>query len=346
MRNESKNRGRRDRNRRRHGRPGQNKKGRNNQGRKRGSRFTLAGQGGRRIDKRRMDQIRQLEKRYESCTAVDPNRKFNLETISTEMTTRLIDLFAPIGRGQRAMVVAPPKTGKTIILQKIAHALAQNHPDVRVICLLVDERPEEVTDFRRSVEAEVFASCSDQWIEDHVTAAEETFYEARKAVLEGEDVVVLMDSLTRMARAFNLYTESSGKTLSGGLDSAAMQRPRKFFGAARNIDRGGSLTIIATALVETGSRMDEIVFQEFKGTGNTEVCLSRKIAEQRIWPALDLNRTGTRREERLLTPEEYRKISMLRRALAPQSPLEALRLVMEKLDQYETNEEFLRSLAV
>lgn len=262
------------------------------------------------------------------------------------MTTRIVDLLAPIGRGQRAMIVAPPKAGKTILLQKIAHALNRNHPDVVVMCLLVDERPEEVTDFRRSVPAEVFASCSDQMIEEHVATAEETFLKARRLVLGGQDVVLLMDSLTRLARAFNMYTESSGKTLTGGLDSAAMTRPRKFFGAARNVDRGGSLTVIATALIETGSRMDDIIFQEFKGTGNTEIVLSRKLAEQRFFPAIDVNQTGTRREERLLDPDELRKIRMLRRALATLSPLEAISLLIEKLKSVPTNAEFLQSIGV
>jgi transcription termination factor Rho len=262
------------------------------------------------------------------------------------MTTRIIDLFAPIGRGQRAMIVAPPKAGKTILLHKIAHALHANHPDVRVICLLIDERPEEVTDFRRGVPAEVHASCSDQTVDEHVQTVEDTFLSARESVLAGHDVVILMDSLTRLARAYNQYTESSGKTLSGGLDSAAMQRPRKFFGAARNIDNGGSLTVIATALIETGSRMDEIIFQEFKGTGNTEIVLSRKLAEQRMFPAIDLNQTGTRREERLFTPEVLMKIRMLRRALSPLQPLEAMMLLMEKLKKTETNEDFLKSITV
>lgn len=299
-----------------------------------------------RHDRRRIDQIRQVEKRFDGLTAIDPNQRFQLETTPDELTTRVLDLFSPIGRGQRAMIVAPPKTGKTILLQKIAHALHENHPEVAVICLLVDERPEEVTDFRRSVHAEVMASCSDQSIDEHVYTAEETFFKARSMALEGKDVVVLLDSLTRLARAFNHYTESSGKTLSGGLDSAAMVRPRRFFGAARNIDRGGSLTIVASALIETGSRMDEIIFQEFKGTGNTEIVLSRKLAEQRLFPALDLNQTGTRREERLFTPEEMRKIRMLRRALSPLSPFEAMSLILEKMKETKTNEEFLRSMAI
>ncbi len=262
------------------------------------------------------------------------------------MTTRVVDLFAPIGRGQRAMIVAPPKAGKTLLLQKMALAIHTNHPEVRVICLLVDERPEEVTDFRRSVPAEVIASCSDQTVDEHVAAVEDTFLTARESVLQGKDVIIFLDSLTRLARAYNQYTESSGKTLSGGLDSAAMQRPRKFFGAARNVDRGGSLTVVATALIETGSRMDDIIFQEFKGTGNTEIVLSRKLAEQRIFPAIDLNATGTRREERLFPPDLMMKVRMLRRALNPLPPIEAMHLLLDKLSKTETNEDFLKSINV
>ncbi len=293
-----------------------------------------------------MDLIRDLERRFDRLVAVDPHQAFRFETTKDEMTTRLIDLFAPIGRGQRAMVVAPPKTGKTILLQKLAHALNVNHPEVRVICLLVDERPEEVTDFRRSVPAEVIASCSDQTIDDHVHAVEDTFITARESALEGKDVVIFLDSLTRLARAYNQYTESSGKTLTGGLDSAAMQRPRKFFGAARKIDRGGSLTVVATALIETGSRMDDIIFQEFKGTGNTEIVLSRKLAEQRIFPAIDLIQTSTRREERLFPPDRLMRTRILRRALGSLSPYEAMLLLMEKITKSESNEAFLNSIPV
>lgn len=291
-----------------------------------------------------MDYIRQVEKKYEALVAVDPRDPFRLETTKDEITGRIIDLFAPIGRGQRAMIVAPPKAGKTIILQKIATALEQNHPDVRVICLLIDERPEEVTDFKRTVHAEVIASCSDQTCDEHVQAVEEAFLTAREDVLEGKDVVILMDSLTRMARAYNQFVESSGKTLSGGLDSSAMQRPRKFFGSARKVDNGGSLTVIATALIETGSRMDDIIFQEFKGTGNTEVVLSRKLAEQRLFPAIDLNQTGTRREERLFPPELFTRIRMIRRALSSLRELEAMQLLTEKIAKFETNLDFLKSI--
>lgn len=339
--------GRRDRGRRgpQSNRNRQNPRGQNRFGGQRG------GGGGRadgRAPKNRQqaDRIRELEKRYDQLTAIDPNQLFKLETTKEEMTTRVVDLFAPIGRGQRAMIVAPPKAGKTLLLQRMAHAVHQNHPEVRVICLLVDERPEEVTDFRRSVPAEVIASCSDQRIDEHVAAVEETFLTARESVLQGKDVIIFLDSLTRLARAYNQYTESSGKTLSGGLDSAAMQRPRKFFGAARNVDRGGSLTVVATALIETGSRMDDIIFQEFKGTGNTEIVLSRKLAEQRLFPAIDLNASGTRREERLFTPEKYNKIKMLRRALNPLAPFDAMVLLLDKLKKFETNDDFLKSITV
>lgn len=290
------------------------------------------------------ERVRELEKRFDQLTAIDPTQPFKFETTKGEMTTRVVDLFAPIGRGQRAMIVAPPKAGKTLLLQKMALAIRANHPETRVICLLVDERPEEVTDFRRTVPAEVIASCSDQRVDEHVEAVEQTFLTARESVLAGKDVVIFLDSLTRLARAYNQYTESSGKTMSGGLDSAAMQRPRKFFGAARNVDKGGSLTIVATALIETGSRMDEIIFQEFKGTGNTEIVLSRKLAEQRLFPAIDLNQSGTRREEKLLTPDQYLKIRMLRRALNPLSPFEAMTLLLDKLGKFESNEEFLKSI--
>lgn len=299
-----------------------------------------------REQRQKMDYIHQVEKRYDALVAVDPREPFRMETTKEELTGRIIDLFAPIGRGQRAMIVAPPKAGKTIILQKLAHALAANHPDVRVLCLLIDERPEEVTDFRRSVPAEVIASCSDQTVDDHVQAVEETFLTAREDVLAGKDVVILMDSLTRLARAYNQYTESSGKTLSGGLDSSAMQRPRKFFGSARKVDKGGSLTVVATALIETGSRMDDIIFQEFKGTGNSEIVLSRKLAEQRMFPAVDLNQSSTRREERLFPPELITRVRMLRRALSSLRELEAMQLLSEKILHTETNEAFLKSITV
>lgn len=301
-----------------------------------------------RLDRDRINFIRDVERKYDSLTAIDPDNRFVLELGSdaTDLTMRVVDLFAPIGRGQRAMIVAPPKTGKTLMLQSIAHSLHENHPDVEVLCLLVDERPEEVTDFRRSVPAEVFASCSDQHINDHIATAEETFLKARQSVLRGMDVVILLDSLTRLGRAYNQYTESSGKTMTGGLDSAAMIRPRKFFGAARNVDHGGSLTVVASALIETGSRMDDIIFQEFKGTGNTEIVLNRKLAEQRIFPAMDLSKSGTRKEERLYEHEERRRITIIRRALASLQPIEAMKLLLDKLAKFPTNEEFLRSISV
>ena len=299
-----------------------------------------------RPSRERMILIREIEKKFDRLVAVDPHDVFKFETSKGELTTRLIDLFAPIGRGQRAMIVAPPKTGKTIMLQKIAHALNVNHPEVRVIALLVDERPEEVTDFRRSVPAEVIASCSDQTVNEHVKAVEDTFLAARQSALEGKDVVILLDSLTRLARAYNQFTESSGKTLTGGLDSAAMQRPRKFFGAARKIDQGGSLTVIATALIETGSRMDDIIFQEFKGTGNTEIVLSRKLAEQRMFPSLDLIQTSTRREEKLFSIERLMKMRILRRAISSLSPYDAMVLLLDKINKYETNDDFLKTIPV
>lgn len=342
--NGDRNRGRRRWKKNRHG--GNGRDGRRfhdrPRGENRGTGARLRGRDGRH----RLDLIRDLERRFDRLTAIDPIEPFRFETVKDEMTTRIVDLFAPIGRGQRAMIVAPPKAGKTLLIQRLAIALHENHPEVRVICLLVDERPEEVTDFRRSVPAEVKASCSDQTIDDHVAAVEETFFEAREDVLAGKDVVVFIDSLTRLARAYNQYTESSGKTMTGGLDSAAMQRPRKFFGAARKIDHGGSLTVVASALIETGSRMDEIIFQEFKGTGNTEIVLSRKLAEQRIFPAIDLNQSSTRREEKLMPTEKLIRARMLRRALNPLSNIEAMQLLLEKLKKTETNEEFLKSISV
>lgn len=261
------------------------------------------------------------------------------------LTTRVIDLIAPVGKGTRGLIVAPPRTGKTTLLHHMANAVLTNHPDVHVIVLLVDERPEETTDFRRSIKGgEVIASTNDQTIEDHVRTARMAIERARRLVEYGKDVFVVLDSITRLARAFNNYTGGSGRTMSGGLDARAMEQPRRIFAAARKTEEGGSLTIIATALIETGSRMDELIFQEFKGTGNSELVLARKIAEQRFWPAVDINASGTRREELLIPPKELEAIVRMRRALSDLDAGEALPRLLTGLGKFKTNKEFLKAV--
>lgn len=290
----------------------------------------------------RSEEAKEIEARFDRLTAAPPDERFFFETSPNELTTRVVDLLAPIGKGQRVLIPAPPKTGKTLLLQKTALGLRKNHPDVDVMVLLVDERPEEVTDFKRSVDAEIFASCSDEPLENHIRTSEEVFLEAKRRVLTGKDVVVFLDSLTRLARAFNTWAGNSGKTLSGGLDSTAMARPRRFFGGARKVEEGGSLTLIATALIETGSRMDDVIFQEFKGTGNCEIVLSRKLAENRVFPAIDIGATSTRREELLYHPDEIPRIQAVRRALSViPDPLEAMKLLLERLRGTKSNMEFL-----
>ncbi|MGQ9511226.1 MAG: transcription termination factor Rho [Thermaceae bacterium] len=284
--------------------------------------------------------------RFDELIPQFPDRQIRLETTPDELSTRVIDLLAPIGRGQRGLIVAPPKAGKTTLLKKIANAVLKNEPDIKVIVLLIDERPEEVTDFRESVQgAEVIASTFDEPPQNHIRVAEFVHERAKRIVEEGGHVVILLDSITRLARANNLVTPPTGRTLSGGLDSAALYFPKRFLGAARNIRGGGSLTILATALVETGSRMDDVIFEEFKGTGNMELHLSRRLEERRIFPAMDILKSGTRREELLLGEEVIHKIWLLRKVLADMDPAEAMEMLLARLARTKNNREFLASLA-
>jgi len=284
-------------------------------------------------------------KKFDDLTSINPNQRYVLETTADIMTTRVVDLVAPIGKGTRGLIVAAPRTGKTTLLHHIANAVLTNHPEAHVIVLLVDERPEETTDFRRSIKGgEVIASTNDQPIEDHVRTARMAIERARRLVEYGKDVFVVLDSITRLARAFNNYIGSTGRTMSGGLDARAMEQPRRIFASARKAEEGGSLTIVATALIETGSRMDELIFQEFKGTGNSELVLARKIAEQRYWPAVDINASGTRREELLLQPKDLEAISRLRRALSELEPVDALPRLLTGLSKFKTNKEFLKAV--
>jgi transcription termination factor Rho len=281
---------------------------------------------------------------FENLTPLFPEKIINLESKSDELSTRIIDLFSPIGKGQRGLIVSPPKAGKTILLEKIANGITANHPEINLIILLVDERPEEVTGMQRSVNAEVVSSTFDQPVSNHLKVAEIVLERAKRLVEQKKDVVILLDSITRLARAYNQNIPTSGKTLSGGLDSSALYWPKRFFGAARNIEEGGSLTILATALVETGSRMDEVIFEEFKGTGNMELKLDREISENRIFPAIDIKKSGTRREELLIDKEKLQKIWLLRRALSSQTSLGSIQLVLNKLKKTKNNNEFLDSI--
>jgi transcription termination factor Rho len=281
---------------------------------------------------------------FDNLTPLYPDEPFELETLPTEPTTRIIDLMCPIGLGQRALITSPPKAGKTIILQRIAQAITINHPNVKVIVLLIDERPEEVTDMRRSVDAEVISSTFDEPAERHVQVAHMVLEKSKRLVEHGYDVVILLDSITRLARAHNSVVPHSGKILSGGVDSNALQKPKRFFGAARNIEGGGSLSIIATALIETGSRMDEVIFEEFKGTGNMELVLDRRLADRRIFPAMDINRSSTRKEELLMSEETLNKIWVLRKFLAEMNPIEAMEFLLDRLRKTKTNEKFLASM--
>ncbi|MBK9184188.1 MAG: transcription termination factor Rho [Ignavibacteria bacterium] len=281
---------------------------------------------------------------FENLTPYYPTKRLILETLQSEFSTRIIDLVSPIGKGQRGLIVSPPKAGKTVLLQKLANAITRNHPEVKLIVLLIDERPEEVTDMMRSVKAEVIASTFDESPERHVQVSDMVIEKAKRLVEAKQDVVILLDSITRLARAHNTVVPQSGKILSGGVDANAMQRPKKFFGAARNVEEGGSLTIIATALVETNSRMDEVIFEEFKGTGNMELVLDRKLYERRIFPAIDVNRSGTRREELLLTPDELAKIWVLRKVLGDDPPIESMETLLERMRATRSNEEFLKTL--
>lgn len=283
---------------------------------------------------------------FENLTPLYPNERFVLELDKNSNTQRVIDLISPIGKGQRALIVAAPKTGKTIMLQNLANSLTTNHKEVELLVLLIDERPEEVTDMSRNVKGEVLASTFDEPAERHVQVAEMVLEKAKRSVENGKDVVILLDSITRLARAYNTVTPASGRVLTGGLEATSLQRPKRFFGAARNIEEGGSLTIIATALVETGSRMDEIIFEEFKGTGNSEIYLDRKLADRRIFPAIDINRTSTRKEDLLLTEDELNKSWILRKILSPLSSIDAMSLLLEKLSATKSNKDFLKQMEV
>ena len=274
-----------------------------------------------------------------------PEHRLHLENSDDDLTVRVIDLISPIGMGQRGLIVSPPKAGKTIILQKIANAIVENHSDVHLIVLLIDERPEEVTDMEEHVAAEVISSTFDEPAERHTQVAEMVLEKAKRLVEHGKDVVVLLDSITRLARAYNVTVPHSGKILSGGVDANALHKPKRFFGAARNIDEGGSLTIIATALIETGSRMDEVIFEEFKGTGNMELILDRHISDKRIFPAIDINRSGTRKEELLLSEQELNRVYLLRNFLADMPPTESIEFLLQRMDRTTTNQEFLDSMA-
>ncbi len=281
---------------------------------------------------------------FDNLTPLYPNEHLKMETASESLSGRVIDLVTPIGKGQRGLIVAPPRTGKTVLLQTIANSITENHPEVTLIVLLIDERPEEVTDMQRSVNGEVISSTFDEPASRHVQVADMVIEKAKRLVEHGRDVVILLDSITRLARAHNSVVPPSGKILSGGVDSNALQRPKRFFGAARNIEEGGSLTIIATALVETGSRMDDVIFEEFKGTGNMEIHLDRKLSDKRVFPAIDLQKSGTRKEELLIQKKDLDRIWVLRRVLNPLSPVEQMELVLDRLDRTKSNGEFLNSM--
>ncbi|MBL8137823.1 MAG: transcription termination factor Rho [Acidobacteria bacterium] len=282
---------------------------------------------------------------FENLTALYPQEKIKLEADAENLSTRVMDLMTPLGKGQRGLIVAPPRTGKTMLLQAIANAITTNHPEVYLIVLLIDERPEEVTDMQRSVRGEVISSTFDEPAQRHVQVAEMVIEKAKRLVEHKKDVVILLDSITRLARAYNTIVPTSGKVLSGGVDSNALQRPKRFFGAARNIEEGGSLTIIATALVDTGSRMDEVIFEEFKGTGNSEVHLDRKLADRRVFPAIDIQKSGTRKEELLMSKEDLNRVYVLRRVLTPLSPVEAMELLLSKMGKTKSNGEFLNAMS-
>jgi transcription termination factor Rho len=291
-----------------------------------------------------LEEYRESRRPFSELISIDPNEMFKLETEPERLTTRVLDLLSPLGKGQRCLIVAPPKAGKTTLLKDIAHGVNLNHPDVIVIVLLVDERPEEVTDFRRSVEnGDVIASSSDETADNHILIAEVVLERARRLVEMKKHVLILCDSITRMSRAYNNEQRGSGKILSGGIDARTMEKPRRFFGAARNGEDWGSLTIVATALVDTGSRMDEVIFQEFKGTGNTEIVLDRGLFERRIFPAINIAQTGTRKEEKLLTPTILAKVHTLRRALAGTDPMNAMKMLLERLQKFPSNDAFLKS---
>ncbi len=281
---------------------------------------------------------------FENLTPLYPEEMIKLETENDSKSTRIIDMLSPIGKGQRGLIVAQPKTGKTILLQKIANSISKNNPEINLIILLIDERPEEVTDMARSVKAEVVASTFDEPQERHVQVAEMVIEKAKRCVEAGEDVVILLDSITRLARAYNTVMPHSGKILSGGVDSNALHKPKRFFGAARNVEDGGSLTIISTALIDTGSRMDEVIFEEFKGTGNQELVLDRELSDKRIYPAININRSGTRREEKLLSNRDLSRIWVLRKLLSEMKTKEAMEFLLERLSRTKTKREFLDTM--
>jgi len=281
---------------------------------------------------------------FENLTPLYPQEKFKLETVTDNLGPRVMDLLTPIGKGQRGLIVAPPRTGKTMLLQSIANSITTNHPDVFLIVLLIDERPEEVTDMQRSVDGEVISSTFDEPAQRHVQVAEMVIEKAKRLVEHKKDVVILLDSITRLARAYNTVVPPSGKVLSGGVDSNALQKPKRFFGAARNIEEGGSLTIVATALIDTGSRMDDVIFEEFKGTGNMEIHLDRKLTDRRVFPSIDIQKSGTRKEELLLPREDLNRIWVLRKVLNPLSPVEAMELLLDKMSKTKGNAEFLAAM--
>ena len=281
---------------------------------------------------------------FDNLTPFYPTEKINLETAGNVMSTRIMDLLVPVGKGQRGLLVAPPRTGKTVLLQDIAHSITANHPEINLIVLLIDERPEEVTDMMRSVKAEVIASTFDEPATRHVQVAEMVLEKAKRMVEVGKDVVILLDSITRLARAYNAVVPPSAKILSGGVDANALHKPKRFFGAARNIEEGGSLTIIATALIDTGSRMDEVIFEEFKGTGNMELHLDRKLMEKRIFPCLDINKSATRKEELLLPPDVLNKVWILRKLLHPLNVIDSMEFMLDKMGKTKSNKDFLKAM--
>lgn len=284
---------------------------------------------------------RKQQFRFDQLTTIQPNKKLHLETKDRRMTTRVLDLFCPIGKGQRSLIVAPPRAGKTTILHDIAKGVEENHPECHLMVLLIDERPEEVTDFKRSVQAEIYASSNDEEVKTHLKIAELAIERAKRLVESKKDVVLLMDSITRLSRAYNAASGKSGRTMTGGLDVRALEKPRQIFSAARNSEEAGSLTIVATALVETGSKMDELIFQEFKGTGNSEIILDRKVAELRLWPAINLASSGTRKEEDLVEPAILEKTSFLRRAMSPMKVIDAAESLLDRMSKTQSNKEFL-----
>ena len=292
------------------------------------------------IDGMEPEKYREV-KTFDQLTPINPEHWLKLETGPAPLTTRVMDILTPLGKGQRALIVAPPRTGKTILLQHISQAIATNYPDIKLIILLIDERPEEVTDFQRCVDGEVVASSLDRDIESHVRLAQLVVERCRRLAEMGKDVFLLMDSITRLARAFNKWVGNTGRTMSGGVDIKAMDIPKKLFATARLFEEGGSLTIVGTALIDTGSRMDELIFQEFKGTGNMELVLDRKLADRRIWPAMDISQSGTRREEKLLSPETLHAVTMLRRTLSTMHPVDAMEQLTAKLAKFKGNHEFI-----